>query len=139
MHYDPCALLHGVLFANLEDGRLRFPRVVTGFIEARDVAEAASRSKGEFLANTSHELRTPLNAIVGMTGLLRDSRLDAQQRGWLVRIDEAAKLLLGLIDDLLDQAKIEAGKIVLSKRPFSLVAALQEAVGMVRPDRKSVV
>ncbi len=101
-------------------------------LDARDVAEAASRSKGEFLANTSHELRTPLNAIVGMTGLLRDSRLDAQQRGWLVRIDEAAKLLLGLIDDLLDQAKIEAGKLVLSKRPFSLVAALQEAVGMVR-------
>ncbi|MFT7721602.1 MAG: ATP-binding protein [Roseateles sp.] len=91
-----------------------------------DAAGAAARSKGEFLANISHEIRTPLNAVLGMMQLLRDTRLDGGQADLLAKADGAARHLLALLNDVLDHAKAEAGKLTLDPQPFELAALLGE-------------
>ena len=94
-------------------------------------AEAANRAKSAFLANMSHEIRTPMNAIIGLTHLMaRDSR-DAQQRDRLAKVDDAAKHLLQVINDILDLSKIEAGKMVLEDTEFALDPLLARALEMV--------
>ncbi len=97
-------------------------------------AEAASQAKSEFLANMSHEIRTPLNGIVGMVELLLDSRLGQRQRRYLEIIDRSAETLLGLIDDILDLSKVEAGKLALAPSDFSLRALFDEIEGIFRPE-----
>src|SRR5262249_34457061 len=89
---------------------------------AKEAAEAASRAKSEFLAHVSHEVRTPLNAILGMNELALDSPLSEQQRKNLTVVQSSAEALLLVINDLLDFAKIEAGKMELDRAPFSLRA-----------------
>jgi two-component system, sensor histidine kinase and response regulator len=84
------------------------------------VAEEASRLKSDFLANMSHEIRTPMNAIIGMTYLALRAGPSPQQRGYLTKIDTAAQSLLGIINDILDYSKIEAGKLELEHIIFSL-------------------
>ncbi|HEY0864518.1 MAG TPA: ATP-binding protein [Lacunisphaera sp.] len=89
--------------------------------EARDAAEAANRAKSAFLASMSHELRTPLNAILGYTQLLRGSgELTAESRRQLEVIHQSGDHLAGMINEVLDLAKVEAGRIELSVQPFSL-------------------
>ncbi|MFC3684838.1 ATP-binding protein [Hydrogenophaga luteola] len=93
---------------------------------ARQLAEQASRAKSEFLANISHEVRTPLNALMGLTRLLMDSPLNTEQKNWLELMDSSAHALLGLLNDVLDLSRIEAGKLSIERIRFDLHEVLQD-------------
>ncbi|MBV8604264.1 MAG: PAS domain S-box protein [Pelomonas sp.] len=96
-------------------------RVEAALAQAKDEAQAASRAKSAFLANTSHELRTPLNGLVGLARMLQQPDLDAgTRRGYLDQMLDSAESLSGLISDILDLAKIEAGRLTLETQSFGL-------------------
>lgn len=95
-------------------------------IEARAVAESATQAKSVFLSTMSHEIRTPLSAVLGLLRLLLDSNLTDQQQSYAIRMEQAAQTLLSLINDILDNSKIEAGGIELHSEPFSFEEMLQQ-------------
>ncbi|HLO64750.1 MAG TPA: bacteriohemerythrin, partial [Azonexus sp.] len=98
----------------------------------REMAVAANQAKTSFIANMSHEIRTPLNAINGMVHLLRRSGVGTQQEAWLDKIDSAGQHLLGIINDVLDLSKIEAGKLMLEEQDVDLDRVMQTAAAMVQ-------
>ena len=95
---------------------------------ARAEAVSAMRARSDFLARMSHEIRTPLNGVLGMIALTNDTALTDEQRELLATADASATQLLGLVEDILDFAKIDAGKLRLDRAPFSLEDALSGAI-----------
>ncbi|HXZ12718.1 MAG TPA: ATP-binding protein [Candidatus Sulfotelmatobacter sp.] len=100
---------------------------------AKEAAEAASRAKSDFLANTSHELRTPMNGIIGMTELILETPLSAEQREYLELLRKSADSLMVLLNDILDLSKIEAGKLRLEMAEFSPVLDIEDSLKLMRP------
>lgn len=98
---------------------------------ARDMAETASRAKAEFLANMSHEIRTPLNAIIGMSHLAAHVNSEPRVGHYIGRIQSSSQHLLGIVNDILDLSKIEAGKLQIDVTEFSLESMLDHVAGLV--------
>ena len=130
--YDP----QGNVFGAIESIRdiTERKQAEDSLIEAKEAAEAAVRSKSEFLANMSHEIRTPLNAVVGLTGLLLEADLTAQERDYVETVRSSGNSLLSVINDILDFSKIEGGKMELESQPFHLQECIFVAVDLVKAE-----
>jgi len=99
--------------------------------QAKEKAEIASKTKSQFLANMSHEIRTPMNGIIGMSHLVLQTKLSKKQKNYIQKIDESAKTLLNIINDILDISKIEAGKMSIEKVEFDLFKVVDGVINLI--------
>jgi two-component system sensor histidine kinase/response regulator len=129
--YNPDGRIAGYLFTAMDMTLQKQMKLM--LIQAKELAESANASKGDFLARMSHEIRTPMNGIIGMASLLQKTALEPRQHNYTEKLLTSANTLLALINDILDFSKIDAGKLQLEQVPFNLediLGNIANVVGM---------
>lgn len=141
LEYDRQLVKRGETLMNANRELLLYRQNLDGLVRERTItlesateeAKSASRAKSYFIAHISHEIRTPLNAIVGLTHLMGKTDLDAKQAEYCTMMRNSSKVLLGIINDVLDFAKIESGKLELDDTPYSLKSLVSRVSGILFP------